>query len=360
MLTTILLLVVGLVVGGLSARVDAAGAPDSAVTRVLTVAMEGDHDDVEIVRPGRAARGAPPARVLVRDRTASTCRPSSGAAGLPERRRGDLGRRPGTSLRPPRLHPRPETGVSGADRRAAVALAEVLGLSLGAVGTVGRVGVVSSLKRLLVGKPIASTEEQHQRLGIPTALAVFASDAISSTAYATEEILVVLLAATAVPALAQLPGAARHRGGRPAGDRGHELPADDLRLPRRRRCLRRVPREHLAHRRPRRRRLAPRRLHADRRGLDLLGRAGHLVRRAGAPTGGLPHPALPRLPHPADPGQPARGQGVRAASSRCRPTPTSSCCSRCSSTGWCGCSASTSARSRAVRRRPRSSPTASS
>jgi amino acid transporter len=60
--------------------------------------------------------------------------------------------------------------------------------------------MVSSLKRVLVGKPIASTEEQHQRLGVPTALAVFASDAISSTAYATEEILVVLLAATAFPA----------------------------------------------------------------------------------------------------------------------------------------------------------------
>ena len=59
--------------------------------------------------------------------------------------------------------------------------------------------MASSLKRFFVGKPIASSEEQHQRLGIPTALAVFASDAISSTAYATEEILVVLLAATAYP-----------------------------------------------------------------------------------------------------------------------------------------------------------------
>jgi amino acid transporter len=57
-----------------------------------------------------------------------------------------------------------------------------------------------SFKRLLVGQPLASSEEQHQRLGIPTALAVFASDAISSTAYATEEILVVLLGAVAFPA----------------------------------------------------------------------------------------------------------------------------------------------------------------
>ena len=56
-----------------------------------------------------------------------------------------------------------------------------------------------SLKRILVGRPIASSEEQHQRLGKPTALAVFASDAISSTAYATEEILFVLMAAVAFP-----------------------------------------------------------------------------------------------------------------------------------------------------------------
>ncbi|CAN5775637.1 APC family permease [soil metagenome] len=53
--------------------------------------------------------------------------------------------------------------------------------------------MLSSLKRLVVGAPLASSEEQHQRLGIPTALAVFASDAISSTAYATEEILLVLV-----------------------------------------------------------------------------------------------------------------------------------------------------------------------
>jgi amino acid transporter len=48
---------------------------------------------------------------------------------------------------------------------------------------------VSTLKRLLVGKPLPSSEEGHQRLGRLVALAVFASDAISSTAYATEELL---------------------------------------------------------------------------------------------------------------------------------------------------------------------------
>jgi amino acid transporter len=49
------------------------------------------------------------------------------------------------------------------------------------------------LKRLLVGKPLASSEEGHQRLGRLVALAVFASDAISSTAYATEELLLQLV-----------------------------------------------------------------------------------------------------------------------------------------------------------------------
>ncbi|MEZ5406932.1 MAG: APC family permease [Acidimicrobiales bacterium] len=49
------------------------------------------------------------------------------------------------------------------------------------------------MKRLLLGRPLAGHEEQHQRLGKAVALPVFASDAISSTAYATDEILVVLL-----------------------------------------------------------------------------------------------------------------------------------------------------------------------
>ncbi len=50
-----------------------------------------------------------------------------------------------------------------------------------------------SLKRLVIGRPIATADEGHQRLRKLIALPVFASDAISSTAYATDEILVVLL-----------------------------------------------------------------------------------------------------------------------------------------------------------------------
>jgi amino acid transporter len=52
---------------------------------------------------------------------------------------------------------------------------------------------VPTLKEVLIGKPISSEEEAHQRLHKIVALPVFASDAISSTAYATDEILVVLL-----------------------------------------------------------------------------------------------------------------------------------------------------------------------
>ncbi len=48
------------------------------------------------------------------------------------------------------------------------------------------------VKRLLVGRPLASTQMEEQRLPKAIALAVFSSDALSSTAYATEEILFVV------------------------------------------------------------------------------------------------------------------------------------------------------------------------
>ncbi|HUP86567.1 MAG TPA: APC family permease [Acidimicrobiales bacterium] len=46
-------------------------------------------------------------------------------------------------------------------------------------------------KRVLIGQPLANSESDHQRLPKSIALATFSSDAISSTAYATEEILFV-------------------------------------------------------------------------------------------------------------------------------------------------------------------------
>ncbi|HZM42194.1 MAG TPA: hypothetical protein VFB94_23925, partial [Acidimicrobiales bacterium] len=54
-------------------------------------------------------------------------------------------------------------------------------------------GVGYRLKRKMLGKPMHSEQLEHERLGKPTALAVFASDNLSSSAYATEEILHVLV-----------------------------------------------------------------------------------------------------------------------------------------------------------------------
>ena len=52
---------------------------------------------------------------------------------------------------------------------------------------------LSQVKRVLVGKPIPSHLAHHERLSKVTGLAVLSSDALSSVAYATEEILRVLM-----------------------------------------------------------------------------------------------------------------------------------------------------------------------
>ena len=54
-----------------------------------------------------------------------------------------------------------------------------------------------AVKRAVLGPPIATAQEIHHRLSKTLALSVFSSDAISSTAYATEEILLVLMIAGA-------------------------------------------------------------------------------------------------------------------------------------------------------------------
>ncbi len=61
------------------------------------------------------------------------------------------------------------------------------------------------LKRLFVGTPLPTAQQRHERLGKTTALAVFASDALSSVAYATEEILLVLILAGSVALSYSLP-----------------------------------------------------------------------------------------------------------------------------------------------------------
>ncbi len=65
--------------------------------------------------------------------------------------------------------------------------------ALEARGDIGR--VVSKIKRKVIGAPLTTAEAAHERLTKTKALAVLSSDALSSVAYATEEILAVLILA---------------------------------------------------------------------------------------------------------------------------------------------------------------------
>jgi len=55
--------------------------------------------------------------------------------------------------------------------------------------------MLKTLKKIVLGPPLASADLHHQKLTKKVALAVFSSDALSSVAYATEEILLVLVTA---------------------------------------------------------------------------------------------------------------------------------------------------------------------
>ncbi len=55
-----------------------------------------------------------------------------------------------------------------------------------------------SLSHWLIGRPLMTADAPHQTIGKAVGLAVFASDALSSTAYATQEILGVLVAAGSI------------------------------------------------------------------------------------------------------------------------------------------------------------------
>lgn len=52
-----------------------------------------------------------------------------------------------------------------------------------------------TLQSWFIGRPLSTADASHQTIGKAVGLAVFASDALSSTAYATQEILVILAAA---------------------------------------------------------------------------------------------------------------------------------------------------------------------
>ncbi len=82
------------------------------------------------------------------------------------------------------------------------------------------------VKRVLIGAPLSTASAAHERLTKAKALAVLSSDALSSVAYATEEILRVLLVAgglavldVSLPIGAAIIAAPDHRR--------HLLPADD-------------------------------------------------------------------------------------------------------------------------------------
>lgn len=66
----------------------------------------------------------------------------------------------------------------------------------------------SSVKRIILGTPLSTAAARHERLGKITGLAVFASDALSSVAYASEEILLVLMTAGTAALMLSLPIAA--------------------------------------------------------------------------------------------------------------------------------------------------------
>jgi amino acid transporter len=65
-------------------------------------------------------------------------------------------------------------------------------------------GRLFRVKSALLGRPLHTDQLIHERLGKPTALAVFASDNLSSSAYATEEILRVLLPYVGIAAFTTL------------------------------------------------------------------------------------------------------------------------------------------------------------
>ena len=66
-------------------------------------------------------------------------------------------------------------------------------------------GTYSSIKRLFLGRPIPTALSHHERLSRLTGLAVMSSDALSSVAYATEEILRVLVVGGAAALTMSIP-----------------------------------------------------------------------------------------------------------------------------------------------------------
>lgn len=62
-----------------------------------------------------------------------------------------------------------------------------------------------SLRRFIFGNPLSIHEAEEHKLGVPLGLAVFSSDALSSTAYATEEILIALVGTNFSGSITRIP-----------------------------------------------------------------------------------------------------------------------------------------------------------
>jgi len=161
------------------------------------------------VRPPRVAAAAPsapsPATASTVDEAELSALRDAGRAWatLPRARAG------GARAVDPDLAAIEERGTLPGDRRVRVSRAHRSGLEKVAPGhlqttprssdpATGARARLARLRRFVVGAPLATRQMVHERLTKVKALAVLSSDALSSVAYATEQILSVLLLAGAV------------------------------------------------------------------------------------------------------------------------------------------------------------------
>ena len=178
----------------------------------------------------------------------------------------------------------------------------------------------SSWRTWLIGRPLSTADAPHQAIGKAVGLAVFSSDALSSTAYATQEILIILAMAGTAALSLRVPDLDRDRrrcsrsSRSPTSRRSTPTPAAA------------APTSSPATTSASSRRRSP--------GAALL--MDYILTVAVSISSGVAQivsafPALFALPRGArgrarglrDVRQPARRQGVRASSSRCRPTSSS-------------------------------------
>src|ERR1700722_9733333 len=122
------------------------------------------------------SRGEPARRHVVRDSKAAAIRPGGAA---PRSRTLSVTDTSGTRTK------EPQTSRSGAEKPPARTYATV------AASLPERLSY--RIKKLVLGPPLVTDQLAGQRLGKPTALAVLSSDVMSSSAYASEEILRVLI-----------------------------------------------------------------------------------------------------------------------------------------------------------------------